>query len=192
VVPEYDHEYLVLSGFAQYMFTPGTLVRVAGRYSTRHFGDRPAYNLDGEVQPENPDLQYDYFDLEFTARQRITNRMWFGVEYLYTGRTDKFEGYNDYTRDQYGASFRWHIGHRFDIDINGTYMLYDFTRAFAYNNSAQPRKTLERLDVQAEATFRLTEHIFIVGYASLADSASNDIRINYDRAQYAIGVRWIQ
>ncbi len=191
-VPEYDHEYLVLSGFGQYKFTPSSLVRFAARGSTRHFGERPAYNLDGDVLPENPDLEYDYIEVELTARQRITERMWFGLEYDYTERTDNFEGYNDYIRDRYGANFRWRIGHRFDVSVTGSYMLYDFANAFAFNNPTQARKTLEIVDVVAEAIFRLTEHFYIVADVNYYDSASNDLRINYDRAQYSIGIRWSQ
>jgi hypothetical protein len=192
VVPEYDHEYLVLTGFGQYKFTPSSLIRVAMKGSRRHFGERPAYNLDGEVLPGNPDLEYDYAELELTARQRITNRMWFGLEYNYSQRTDNFEGYNDYIRDRFGVDFRWRIGHRFDFSVTGSYMLYDFENAFAYNDPSQPRKTLEIVDVEGELSFRLTEHIYIVADANFYDSASNDIRINYDRAQYALGVRWSQ
>jgi hypothetical protein len=191
-VPEYDHEYLVLTGFGQYKFTPSSLIRLALQGSMRHFGDRPAYNADGQVLPDNPDLQYDYVELELTARQRITHRMWFGLEYNYSQRTDNFVGYNDYIRDRFGANFRWRIGHRFDFSVTGSYMLYDFENAYAYNDSDQPRKTLEIIDVEGEVSFRLTEHLYIVADANFYDSASNDIRINYDRAQYALGVRWSQ
>ncbi len=192
VVPEYDHEYLVLSGFAQYQFFESSLVRLGIQGSLRNFGDRPAYDLNGDVLLANPDLEYEYLDVEFTARQRITSRMWFGLEYLYSERTDKFVGYNDYIRDQYGANFRWHIGYRFDLDLSGAYMLYDFPRAFAFDNPDQARKSLERVDFRAEGTFRVTEHLFVVGAVNYVDSQSNDIRVDYDRAQYSIGVRWVQ
>jgi len=71
-------------------------------------------------------------------------------------------------------------------------MLYDFPRAFAFDNPDQPRKSLERVDFRAEGTFRLTEHLFVVGAVNYVDSQSNDIRVDYDRAQYSIGVRWVQ
>lgn len=192
VVPEYDHEYLVLTGFGQYKFTPSSLIRVALKGSRRHFGERPAYNLDGQVLPGNPDLQYDYAELELTARQRITSRMWFGLQYNYSQRTDDFQGYNDYIRDRFGANFSWRIGHRFDFSVRASYLIYDFENAFAYDNLDEPRKTLDITDVEGELSFRLSEHIYIVADANFYDSASNDIRINYDRAQYSLGVRWSQ
>ena len=160
--------------------------------SLRNFGDRPAYDLNGDAQLANPELEYEYLDVEFAARQRITSRMWFGLQYLYSERTDKFVGYNDYIRDQYGANFRWHLGYRFDLALSATYMLYDFPRAFAFDNPTQARKSLERVDFLAEGTFRLTEHLFVVGTVNYVDSQSNDIRVDYDRAQYSIGVRWVQ
>jgi hypothetical protein len=190
VVPEYDHEYLILSGFAQYHFFESSLIRLGIQGSLRNFGDRPAYDLNGDALTTNPDLEYQYLDVELTARQRITSRMWFGLEYLYSERTDKFVGYNDYIRDQYGANFRWHIGYRFDLDLSGIYMLYDFPRAFAFDNPEQARKSLERVDFRATGTFRLTEHLFVIGGINFVDSASNDTRIDFDRAQYSIAVRW--
>ena len=192
VVPEYDHEYLVLTGFAQYKFFPSSLVRATLQGAVRNFGDRPAFDLDGAIQPGNPDLEYNYVGVQLTARQRILDTMWMGLDYSYTERTDDFMGYNDYIRDQFGLNFRWRAAYRLDVGIAGSFMLYDFPRAYAFNNPTQPLKTLERVDVTAEASFRLSEHLYIVGDVNFIDSASNDIRINYDRAQYSIGVRWIQ
>lgn len=192
LVPEYDHEYFIVNLYTQYAFTSTSLLRVAGAWSSRRYGDRRAYNTDGEQLPANETLRYDYLDLSLEARQRITRKMWFGVEYRRTDRTDEFEGYNDYIRDQYGVRFYWQLGYRFNLQAHGVYHLYNYPRAFAFNDPALPRKTLERLDVSLEASYRMTRHLYLVLSADHFEKVSNDTRIAYDRNLFALGVRWSQ
>ena len=76
VVPEYDHEYFLLSLYGQYKFTPSSLIRVTAEGYSRRYGDRPAFDLDGGQRIGNPNIRYDYYSLELTARQRILDNMW--------------------------------------------------------------------------------------------------------------------
>lgn len=192
LVPEYDHEYFTFGAFTQYKFTPDSLIEVTARRSSRRFGDRPSYNLDAEQLVNNPAVRYDYLTIGLAARQRITERMWLGFGYERTGRDDRFEGYYDYDRDQYGADFHWQVGHRFDVDLRARYQIYDYPRAFAFNNPVLPQKTLEHLDYGLSATFRVTEHLYLVLNADWFESVSNDARLAYERGHYALGVRWSQ
>lgn len=192
VVPEYDHEYFTFGAFTQYKFTPTSLLEVTARKSSRRFGDRPSYNADGEQLVNNPAVRYDYLDIGLGARQRITRGIWAGFGYERSERIDRFEGYYDYTRDQYSADFHWQIGHRVDIDLYAAYQLYNYPQAFAFNNPLLPRKTLEHLDYGLSANFRVTEHLYVVLDAKVFESASNDARLTYDRANYALGIRWSQ
>ena len=189
-VPEYDHEYLLAGLYAQYKFTRTSLLRVSGDWSTRRFGDRRARDLDGTIDIDNDLLTYEYLDLQVTARQRITRGMWFGVEYQRRDRTDKFVAYNDYVRNSYGAEFHWNVGTRVDIEASGFYRLYDFPNAFAFNTEAGGPKTLEALDVNLIGTFRMTQSLYLVFEATVIERASSDPRLQYDRNQYVIGVRW--
>lgn len=189
-VPEYDHEYFDFGAFAQYRFTDSSLVRFRLGKSSRRFGDRPAFNLDGEQLDTNPSVRYDYLDLGLTARQRITDNMWFGVSYERRERTDKFEGYNDYTVDSYGGHAYWQIGYRFKIDAGGVYELYNFPRAFPYNDNTLVRKTLELARAELTASYRLTRRMYVVLEGNYTKKVSNDVRIGYERTQYMISVRW--
>jgi hypothetical protein len=191
-VPEYDHEYFDFGAFAQYRFTDSSLVRFRLGKSSRRFGDRPAFNLDGEQLDTNPSVRYDYLDLGLTARQRITDNMWFGVSYERRERTDKFEGYNDYTVDSYGGHAYWQIGYRFKIDAGGVYELYNFPRAFPYNDNTLVRKTLELARAELTASYRLTRRMYVVLEGNYTKKVSNDVRIGYERTQYMISVRWFQ
>ena len=192
VLPEYDHEHLLVALYGQYRFTPTSLLRVTGEYYSRRFGDRPAYDLDGQQRLGNPTIRYDYASLTLRARQRIMDSMWFGFDVEHTRRTDQYVGYNDYTRDSFGFEFHWAPGDRFDIEASGTYRLYDFPNAFAFHNPAAGPKTQESLDGSLLATWHINRHWSIVAEARHREVVSNDIRIQYDRTQYVLGVRWEQ
>ncbi|MDX1516617.1 MAG: hypothetical protein R3288_07250 [Woeseiaceae bacterium] len=191
-VPEYDHEYFFVNAYAQYRFTSTSLLRVAAAKSSRRFGDRRSRELDGTLDINNPNLRYDYLDLSLLARQRITRKLWFGVEYERAERVDQYVGYNDYTRDSYGAEINLDIGDRFEIEIEGFYRLYDFPNAFAFNNPAAGRKTLETAEGTVQVTYRMTRHLDLILEAEYREKESTDSRIAYERMQYVLGVRWQQ
>lgn len=192
VVPEYDHEYLSFGLYTQYRFSPTSFLRVSGNMSTRQYGDRRGRDLDGTLDIANEDLRYDYVDFGVLARQRITDDLWFGVEYEYRDREDQYLGYNNYTRDSYGGEVHWSIGERVELEFSGYYRLYDYPNAFAFNNSLAPLKTLETANGNFIATFQMTRHLALVFEAEYREQASNDTRIQYDRNQFILGVLWEQ
>lgn len=191
-VPEFDHEYFHIDTHVQYRFTPTSLLRLNAAFSSRHFGDRRGRDLDGSIDIDNEELRYDYTDLGIEARQRITRNMWFGIEYERRDREDQFVGYNNYIRDSYGVEIHWEIGDRFDIEVDGFYRLYNYDNAFAFNNPVAGRKTLETADGRVRASYRMTRHLSLVLDARYRETASTDTRIQYDRRQYVLGVRWEQ
>jgi len=192
VVPEYDHQYVLLGLNAQYRFTRSSLLRITADAYNRHFGTRPSFELDGTQPLGNEPVKYDYLDLGITARQRITRHMWFGVNYVRTDRRDKHVGYNDYVRNSYGADFHLSIGSRFDLDVAAIYEVYDYPSAFAFHNPAAGRKTMDRTIGTATADFRLTQHLSLLATATYQDVASNDTRLAYNRNQIELSIRWEQ
>lgn len=192
VAPEYDHEYFMVSLFGQYKFAPSSLLRVTLDGYSRRFGDRPGFDLDGGQRLGNPDIRYDYYAVTVTARQRIIDSMWFGFDLGQTERIDQYVGYNDYSRDDVGFEFHWTPGERFDLAIDGEYHLYNYENAFAFHNPAAGRKTQESLRASVLASYRITRRLSIVGEARYHETVSNDTRIQYERNQYTIGVRWEQ
>jgi tetratricopeptide (TPR) repeat protein len=192
LVPEYDHEYFLFRLFGQYKFTRTSLLRLTAEAYSRRYGDRLSYDLDGAQRLGNPDVRYDYLALSLRARQRITDTMWFGVDVGRTERTDKYAGYNDYTRDDYEVEFHWTPSKRFDLEFSGVYRLYDFPNAFAFQNPLGGIKTQENTDGRIIGTFRVTDHVSLVGRARFRETVSNDIRIQYERVEYTLGVLWQQ
>lgn len=191
-LPAYDHEYFLVSLFGQYKFTSTSLLRITADYYSRRYGERPAFDLDGSQGIGNPKLHYDYLALGLRARQRITDNMWFGFDIVRTERKDKHVGYNDYTRDSFGFEFHWSPGKRFDFELEGIYNLYDFPNAFAFHNPAAGRKTQESVLAKVFASYRITRDLSIYAEGRLRETVSNDIRIQYDRTRYVLGVRWEQ
>jgi len=190
VVPEYDHEYFLVNFFGQYKFTQTSLFRLTAEYYSRRFGDRPAFDLDGQQRVGSPNIRYDYLSLTLRARQRITRSMWFGWDVERTERTDQYLGYNDYTRDSFRFEFHWTPGDRIDLEVSGIYRLYDYPNAFAFHNPVAGRKTHESADAHFIGTFRMTRSLSLVAEARYRETVSNDIRIQYERYQYMLGVRW--
>lgn len=192
VVPEYDHEYFFVDLYGQYSFTPASLFRVTAKYYSRRYSDRPSYDLDGQQRLGNPTVRYDYLSLGFRARQRITNSMWFGWDIERIERTDQYVGYNDYTLDNYRFDFHWTFRERFDLDLKAVYRNYDYANAFAFHNPVVGRKTHETLEARIIGAYRMTADLSLVAEVRYRDTASNDTRIQYERSQYILGVRWQQ
>jgi hypothetical protein len=189
-VPEYDHEYWNIGLNGQYQFTSTSLLRLTAEYYTRRFGDRTAFELDGTQPLGNPTIRYDYTELGLEARQRITNFLWFSVNYERTDREDKHRGYNNYTRDSYTAELHLQLGQRFDLEASVLYSLYDYENAFAFHEPAAGRKTLETATGRVIATFEMTRSLDLVAEYLERDVATNDFRIQYDRRQIMLGIRW--
>jgi hypothetical protein len=189
-VSEYDHEFFLLSLYGQYNFSESSLFRVSVDGYSRRFSDRPSFDLDGRQRAGNPNIRYDYFTVKLTARQRIMDKMWFGFDVARTERQDKHVGYYDYARDSFGLEFHWAPWDRFDLKVSGIYSLYDYPNAFAFHEPLAGARTQEVAQVGVFGSFRMTHHLTLVGEARSRETVSNDTRIQYERNQYILGLRW--
>ena len=156
----------------------------------RHFGDRPSFELDGTQPANNPAVRYDYVEYGLTARQRVGNSFWFGMDYKHRTREDRYVGYNNYQQNAFGVEVHLDMGQRFDFDASAEYRLFDYENAFAFHNPAAGRKTQERAFGLAQLTFRITQSLSLVGEFRLETVESNDARIAYDRNTMFLSLRW--
>ena len=189
-VPEYDHEFFKVGTSVQYRFTTTSLLRLRAETYRRYFTDRPAFELDGTQPLGNVSVEYRYVDYSILARQRLTRDFYFGVSYTRTERVDAYLGYNDYFRDAYGAELRLRIGDRFELTADGQYRIYNYSNAFAFNNAAAPRKTLETADGTLKASFAMPWNLRLVGEYEYRDVLSNDTRIDYERSLFLLSLQW--
>jgi tetratricopeptide (TPR) repeat protein len=190
IVPEYDHEYFLFGGNFQYKFAAYSLLRLTVEKSSRRYSERPSFDLNGNQLITNPALRYDYLEYGLLARQRITEDIWFGFGYELMDREDRYQGYNDFTRDTYSFEFHWSPGRRFDLELHGYYRNYDYPNAFAFHDPAGGEKTLETADAELLATWRLTTHFKLVAEVDYRENTSSDFRIGYDRTRYSLGLVW--
>ena len=191
-VPEYDHEYFIFAAHGQYSFTETTLVRLTVDKYSRRFSDRPSFDLNGNQLATAPDLRYDYLSIGAVARQRITRRMWFGFNLERTERTDRYQGYNDYTRDEIGFDFSWTPTNRVSLKLASYYRNYDYPNAFAFNNPLAVDKTLESVRGNFHGEFRITPRFSVELEAEYRETSSTDLRIQYDRTWFSLGFTWKQ
>ena len=191
-VPEYDHEYWLVGLNSHIRVSETSLLRLSAEYYTRRYGDRPAYELDGTQLLGNENIRYDYIEYSIEARQRITNAMWFAIGYARTERGDKYLGYNNYLRDDYNAAMNFRFGRRFRLSAGAHYYIYDYENAFAFHEPTAGRKTQETLTGRVSAAFRMTDSLDLVAEYDLRDVTSNDSRIEYNRGQAILAIRWSQ
>ncbi len=190
VVPEYDHEYFRVGGSVQYRFTQTSLLRFTADTYRRYFTDRPSFELDGTQPIGNPPVEYRYVDYGAEARQKVTGAFWFGVSYVRTERMDAYIGYNDYLRDSYGAEFRLRFGDRFSLKAEALYRIYNYANAFAFNNPAAGRKTLETATGKLKAVLEMGWNTRLVGEYQYKDVTSNDTRIAHQRSLFLLSLQW--
>jgi hypothetical protein len=189
-VPEYDHEYFVFAAHAQYSFTETSLLRLKVDKYSRRFSDRPSFDLNGNQLITNPNARYDYLAIGLSARQRITDNMWFGFNIERTDRQDRYLGYFDYTRDEFGFDFSWTPTPRVKLELASHYRHYDYPNAFAFHNPIAGIRSLETVRTDLLAEYRLSPHFSINVRAEYRESASSDTRINYDQTWFQLGVTW--
>ena len=190
VVPSYDHEYFLFHGSMQYRFTPDSMIMLEAARSSRRFTNRPSFDLDGNQFITNAELRYDYLDFGMTARQRVTNSLWFGLGYTFTDRTDRFVGYNDYTRNAFAAEIQFSPGSRFRVEARTVYRLFDYPNAFAFHNPAANPKTQEDIYSTLTLSYRVMRGLSLVAEGQYREVVSNDTRIQYERMQFVAGIRW--
>ena len=191
-VPAYDHEFVVLRLNTDFKFAPTSLLRVSLENYARRYSDRPSYDLDGNARLGNPTVHYNYLEFGLLARQRIYSKLWFGLYYKRTDREDKYVGYYDYVRDDFGLDVTWTPSPKFRVRLAGEYRLSDFPNAFAFNNPVAGPKTLEAANGKITATYEMTRHLSLILDAYYHSSVSTDTRIAYDRSRYSLGIRWQQ
>jgi hypothetical protein len=137
-------------------------------------------------------MRYDYYALTFTARQRVFDSLWFGFDVQRTERLDQYVGYNDYIRDTFSVEIHWTPWERLDFEARGRYHLYDYPNAFAFHEPTAGRKTQESADIRLTGSFQMTRSLSLIAEARYKETVSNDTRIQYERNQIFLGVRWEQ
>src|SRR5690606_48637 len=98
IVASYDQQVASLHTTLGYDIGANNHVRVGLRRYRRAFDERPARDLTGSITDLSPVLEYDYDGIDLGFERRFTQVLVVHVEGLHLRRTDRFEGYDDYTQ----------------------------------------------------------------------------------------------
>ena len=184
-----SHEHYTAGVFASYRPWKRLLIRLNADASQRLYVTRVAKDLTGTRFIDNDSLEYDYYTGGLTLRQRFTRRLAVSLDYRYTERTDRFEGYEDYTRHTGQINLRY-FGKRLRARAGYTMRTYDFPNAFAYDDPTGELRTLDTSYAHLEAEYFVTDHFGFSINLEQDVVESNDTRTEYDRTLASFSATW--
>jgi tetratricopeptide (TPR) repeat protein len=190
LVPAYDHERYLLGGFTSVELGSATTLELGYDAYRRNYRRRPAYDLNGDLNPANPLLEYRYQSMGATATHRFGRKLSVQLDYRLIDREDQFVGYYDYTQHKYQLRTIFRPFRRLRTDLLLGYRTYDYPNAFAFNEPAGGSLDMDVLDGALLCQFILFRHISLWGEVRYRDIQSTDPRITYDRIRGALGVKW--
>lgn len=183
------HEQYQLGAHLSFDVLKHTGLRVSYDRYRRDYTRRLAKSASGVRFSSNDNLQYDYQDAGLKITQDLGRRIDLSLAYQYTQRTDNFEGYDDYNRHSGLAEIEFRA-RRLTAEAGLVYRTYDFPNGFAFDQPLAGEKSLDRMYVFFEASYRIRQRYHIMLSAELDTVDSTDPRSAYDRNQLSVGMRW--
>jgi len=183
------HEQYQLGGHLSLDVLKNTALRFNYDRYRRDYTQRIAKSANGVRFSNNDTLQYDYHDGRVRIRQKLGRRAGVSMSYRYTIRTDNFEGYDDYNRHAGMAEIQFRT-RRLSAETGLVYQTYEFPNGFAFDLPTAGEKTLDRMFVYAEASYRIRQRYHIMLTVEMDVVESSDPRSAYDKNQVALGMRW--
>ncbi len=190
LIGDYDTDLYRLNLRSGYALSDATSLRVVLHSYRRQAYERPSRDLDGTLLSTYPPLDYDYRGLELGLTHRVLRWMSLDVSYLRLDRTDRFEGYADYTQDIIGARAVLRPGRRWTVSAGATLRDYAYPNAFAFNDPAAGPKSLRDAVTDLSADVAVTKSISLSFDVSMTDVTSTDPRAAYTRQRSWIGIVW--
>ena len=186
---DYSHREWLGGAFVEYRPWSRTTLGVDGAYYDRAYDQLPSKSEDGVRAVANPAVEYTYIRAGLTAAQRVGDSLQVSIRADLTDRADEFEGYDDYRRIGVGGRIDY-FGNSVRAHVEASYRDYEFTNAFAFDDPTADEKTLQTTFASVAAEVRLTSQLWLTADAILNSDESTDLRSQYDRVQYSLGVRW--
>ncbi len=189
--PAVDYSHYQLTGGADISYRLSGMTRIGlnSEYALRDYDSYPARELDGSRFTLAPTLEYKYWSVGALLRQRVTDALWAGVDYQITEREDQYLGYDDYRRNTIRLRANLAL-RRLEVTASYVYRDYEFDNAFAFDTPAGGEKTLTSTAAEVDIDFRIWRALSLTAFGRLNLIESSDARLEYDRNQFALGVRW--
>ncbi|MGD8939205.1 MAG: hypothetical protein PVJ72_07490 [Gammaproteobacteria bacterium] len=193
-VSQYDHTYFLLGGDVKYQIAKPTKLTLGYKYYTYDYDERPSRNEDGRLttnrQP-NPPREYEYNKFDITLRHRINNAWLTYLDYERKTRTDKYVGYDNYTKDLFKVRVHYEINKNNKIKLSYAYWERDYPNAFAFDNrEVGIAKQYDGTDLNVSATTKLDKNKAIVVDFEYVDENTTDLRYDYDRYRAFVSFQW--
>jgi tetratricopeptide (TPR) repeat protein len=186
----YDLSNFWMSGALKIPLARTTRLEIGYEFYVRSFDERRAKDENGDSSGSNPTLEYEYSTLEFGIRHRFSETVVAELVYLMTDRTDRFVGYNDYTRDKISFETTIDLSDSFEVEVEIDYRDQQYPNAFAFDNPTQPAKEYQELEFEASARYRFTDQFSLRFDLEQEDVQSSDPRGEYDRLRTSLSVYW--
>ena len=190
LIASYDTDLYLFKLRASYALSDRTSLRAALHSYRREAAERQSRDIDGTLLSTYPPLDYAYQGVELGVRQRVLRWMSLDFSYLRLDRTDRFEGYMNYTQDIIGARVVMRPGKRWTISAGVTQRSYDYPNAFAFNDPAAGPKTLDDSVADLGVNFDVMKSLSISVDLASTDVTSSDPRAAYTRQRSLVGVVW--
>src|SRR5690606_25770323 len=105
-------------------------------------------------------------------------------------RTDRFEGYDDYTQTAVEVAATLRPGPRFEMTWAAVSRTYDYPNAFAFDAADAGPKETEHQGFDAAIGYRVSERLSIWAEVESFEVTSSDLRAEHQRTRSGLGVRW--
>lgn len=190
-VSQYDHTYFRLGGDVSYKLAKLTKLTLGYKYYVYDYDERPSRSSDGRLLTSNPAREYQYDKVDVTLRHRISKSWLAYLDYKRKTRTDKYVGYDNYTKDLVKVRIRYDVNKNHKIKFSYAYWERDYPNAYAFDNKdIGISKQYDGVDLKLSSTTQLDKSKSIAVDIKYVDENSSDLRYDYDRYKVFVSFQW--
>ena len=120
-VSQYDHTYYRLGGDVKYQVAKPTKVSFGYKFYVYDYDERPSRDANGNLFRSNPTRKYEYNVFDVTVRHRLSKSWLTYFDYERKTRSDKYVGYDNYTKDLLKLRLHYEINKNNKIKITLDY-----------------------------------------------------------------------
>ena len=199
VVSQYDHTYYSLGGKTKFRLAKFTKLSVGYDYYIYDYVERPSRSLiDGRLLVSNPPRKYQYNKINVSLRQRLSKAWLVYLDYEHRTRTDKYQGYDNYTKNLFKTRLHYVINKSNRLKFSYTYWKRDYPNAFAYDNAdydataavVNISKKYDGSEAKLSWTNALDRHKAIVFEVDYYKENSSDLRYDFERYRTLVSFEW--
>jgi hypothetical protein len=190
-ISEYDHVYYRLGGELEFDLAKHSKLSLDYDYYVYDYSDRPSRSADGRLLTANPTREYEYNVFGITLRHRFSKAWLVYFDYENKERTDKYVGYDNYTKDLFKARIRYDINRNNELKLDYSYWERDYPNAYAFDSDALGiQKQYDGTETEVVYIHKLDKHKNFNVEFTYVDENSTDLRYAYERFVTFATIEW--